>query len=63
MRTLRKDCTGLELSVAAMFNALELDGVPEEVARIHGLIVGRSHAELQLVERVLVVLLESLEDE
>lgn len=61
LRTLRKVCKGLGLSVAAMFNSFELEGVPEEIARINGLLIGRSSAELKLVERVLSTLFEELD--
>lgn len=44
-----------------MFNSFELEGVPEEVARINGLLIGRSSAELKLVERVLATLFEELD--
>ena len=58
---MRKVCRGLGLSVAAMFNSFELEGVPEEVARINGLLIGRTSAELKLVERVLATLFEELD--
>ncbi|KIG17046.1 hypothetical protein DB30_03643 [Enhygromyxa salina] len=44
-----------------MFTSFELEGVPEEIARINGLLVGRSPAELKLVERVLATLFEELD--
>ncbi|WP_052547513.1 helix-turn-helix domain-containing protein [Enhygromyxa salina] len=61
LRTLRKVCKGLGLSVAAMFVTFELEGVPEDVARITGLLIGRSAVELGLLERVLAALIEELE--
>jgi transcriptional regulator with XRE-family HTH domain len=61
LRTLRKVSKGLGLSVAGMFNSFELEGIPEEIARINGLLIGRSAAELKLVERVLATLFEELD--
>ena len=61
LRTLRKVCKGLGLSVSAMFNSFELETQPESLARIHGLLVGRSPAELKLAERVLFELFAGLE--
>lgn len=61
MRTLRKICKGLDLSVAAMFNSFELDSQSDEISRIHALLLGRSQAELVLVERVLSELFAGLE--
>jgi transcriptional regulator with XRE-family HTH domain len=60
LRTLRKVCQGLELSVAAMFNSFELDAQPEEISRIHAMLLGRSRAELALVERLLTELFAGL---
>jgi transcriptional regulator with XRE-family HTH domain len=61
LRTLRKVCKGLDLSVGAMFNAFELVDEPVEMSRIHALLLGRSQAELVLVERMLSELLAGLE--
>ncbi|WP_106390177.1 helix-turn-helix domain-containing protein [Enhygromyxa salina] len=61
LRTLRKVCSGLGLSVAAMFNSFELEDVPEEVARINALLMGRSAAQLKMVERLLATLFEELD--
>jgi transcriptional regulator with XRE-family HTH domain len=62
LRTLRKVCVGLQISIALMFNSFELDGsAPEELSRIHALLLGRSQAELVLVERVLLELFEGLD--
>ncbi|KIG11831.1 hypothetical protein DB30_02412 [Enhygromyxa salina] len=61
LRTLRKVCKGLGLSIAALFGSFELGGVTEEVARISGLLIGRSPAELKLLERVLATLIEELD--
>jgi transcriptional regulator with XRE-family HTH domain len=61
LRTLRKVCKGLDLSVAAMFNSFELDSQPEEISRIQALLLGRSHAELVLVERLLSELFAALD--
>jgi transcriptional regulator with XRE-family HTH domain len=61
LRTLRKVCKGLEISVAAMFNSFELGDQPEELSRIYALLLGRSQAELVLVERVLSELLAELD--
>jgi transcriptional regulator with XRE-family HTH domain len=61
--TLRKVCKGLGLSVPAMFNSFALvegEG-SEQLARIHALLVGRSEAELALVERVLLELFAGLD--
>ncbi|PRP94866.1 hypothetical protein ENSA7_76890 [Enhygromyxa salina] len=58
---MRKVSKGLGLTVAAMFTSFELEGVPEEIARINGLLAGRSPAELKLVERVLATLFEELD--
>jgi transcriptional regulator with XRE-family HTH domain len=52
LRTLRKVCMGLDLTVAAMFNSFELDAESEEISRIHAMLLGRSHAELRLVEHM-----------
>jgi transcriptional regulator with XRE-family HTH domain len=60
LRTLRQVCKGLEVSVAAMFTSFELDGIPEGVARISGLLIGCSSAELKLLERLVAILLEDL---
>jgi transcriptional regulator with XRE-family HTH domain len=62
LRTLRKICAGLGLSVAAMFSSFELDGDTEEIARIQCMLVGRSPAVLRLVERVLSELLAGLDE-
>jgi transcriptional regulator with XRE-family HTH domain len=62
LRTLRKAAAGLGLSVAAMFNSFELDGVPEGVARIIALLIGRASAELELIERVLATLIEAFDE-
>src|SRR5690242_3644622 len=61
LRTLRKVCKGLDLSVAAMFNSFELGEEPEQMSRIHALLLGRSQAELVLVERMLSELFAGLE--
>jgi transcriptional regulator with XRE-family HTH domain len=62
LRTLRRVCKGMEVSVARMFAAFELDAVPEEVARISGQLIGRSSAELKLLERLVAILLADLEN-
>jgi transcriptional regulator with XRE-family HTH domain len=61
LRTLRKVCKGLELSVAAMFNSFELGAESEELSRIQAMLLGRTQAELVLVERVLSELFAALE--
>lgn len=61
LRTLRKVCKGLGLSVSAMFNSFELDSQPESLARINSLLAGRSQAELALIERVVFELLDELD--
>ena len=61
LRTLRKVCKGLGISVAALFNSLELSDSGRGLSRITDLLVGRSPAELQLVERVLTSLLGGLD--
>ena len=62
LRTLRKVCVGLQISIASMFNSFDLDGpAPEELSRIHALLLGRSQAELVLVERVLSELFAGLD--
>jgi transcriptional regulator with XRE-family HTH domain len=62
LRTLRKVCKGLELSVAAMFNSFELDAQSEELARIHAMLLGRSPPELRLVEHMLSELFAGLDE-
>jgi transcriptional regulator with XRE-family HTH domain len=62
LRTLRKICKGMGLSLGAMFTSFELSGVPEEIARIDGMLVGRSPAVLRLVERVVSELLAGLDE-
>lgn len=62
LRTLRKVCKGLGISVAAMFNALELSEPSEHMLRITTLLVGRSVADLQVSERVLTELLDGLDE-
>lgn len=61
LRTLRKVCGGLGLSVASMFNSFELDEAFGELSRIHALLLGRPQSELVLVERVLSELLAELD--
>lgn len=61
LRTLRKICGGLGLSVAAMFNSHELSDGCEELARINSLLTGRPSVVLRLIERVITELLEALE--
>jgi transcriptional regulator with XRE-family HTH domain len=61
LRTLRKVCMGLDLSVAAMFNSFELDTESEEISRIHAMLLGRSHAELRLVEHLVSELFVGLQ--
>jgi transcriptional regulator with XRE-family HTH domain len=63
LRTLRKVCGGLGLSVATMFNSFELrdNEASAELARIHTLLLGRAQAELVLVERVLTELFAGLD--
>jgi transcriptional regulator with XRE-family HTH domain len=61
LRTLRKVCMGLDLTVAAMFNSFELDAESEEISRIHAMLLGRSHAELRLVEHLVSELFVGLE--
>jgi transcriptional regulator with XRE-family HTH domain len=62
LRTLRKICKGLELSVAAMFNSFELDAESEELARINAMLLGRSHPELRLIEHLLSELFDGLDE-
>lgn len=61
LRTLRKVCMGLDLTVAAMFNSFELDTESEEISRIHAMLLGRSQAELRLVEHIVTELFVGLE--
>jgi transcriptional regulator with XRE-family HTH domain len=61
LRTLRKVCMGLDLTVAAMFNSFELDAESEEISRIHAMLLGRSRAELRLVEHLVTELFVGLE--
>lgn len=61
LRTLRKVCMGLELSVASMFNAFELEAESEEISRINAMLLGRSRAELRLVEHMITELFVGLE--
>jgi transcriptional regulator with XRE-family HTH domain len=63
LRTLRKVCKGLGLSVAVMFNSFELgeNEASAELSRIHALLLGRAQAELVLVERVLSELFDGLD--
>lgn len=63
LRTLRKVCKGLGITVAAMFGSFELRGVPEELARVNSALTGRSPAVLGLVERVVLELLASLDED
>ncbi len=44
-----------------MFNSFELGEEPEQMARIHALLLGRSQAELVIVERILSELFAGLE--
>jgi transcriptional regulator with XRE-family HTH domain len=55
LRTLRKVCNGLGVSVAVMFSSFELgeNEASAELPRIHALLLGRTQAELVLVERML----------
>jgi transcriptional regulator with XRE-family HTH domain len=62
LRTLRKVCKGLDLSVAAMFNSFELDAQSEELSRIHAMLLGRSPPELRLVEHMLSELFAGLDE-
>lgn len=62
LRTLRKVCKGLGLSISAMFNSYELELEPEGLARITALLLGRSERELVMVERVLAELFAALEE-
>lgn len=52
---------GLDLTVAAMFNSFELDTESEEISRIHAMLLGRSQAELRLVEHIVTELFVGLE--
>jgi transcriptional regulator with XRE-family HTH domain len=62
LRTLRKVSKGLGISVVGLLDSFALgDGVPEELSRIHALLVGRSRAEITLVERVLSELFAGLD--
>lgn len=61
LRTLRKLCKGLGISVSAIFNSFELEDPSEGLARITGLLLGRSEAELKMVERILVELFSGLD--
>ena len=61
LRTLRKVCTGLDVSLSAMFSSFELGDMPEEMSRIPALLLGRSQAELVLAEHMLLELLAGLE--
>lgn len=63
LRTLRKVCKGLNLSVGALFLSFELEGIPVELQRIIGLLSGRSRPMLRLIERVLVELLDELDQD
>jgi transcriptional regulator with XRE-family HTH domain len=62
LRTLRKVCKGLELSVAAMFTSFELDAQTEEISRIHAMLLSRSRPELRLVEHLLTELFAGLDE-
>ncbi|KIG18841.1 hypothetical protein DB30_07177 [Enhygromyxa salina] len=46
--------------MAALFASFELDDVTEATARVSGLLIGRSRAELGLLERVLATLVAEL---
>jgi transcriptional regulator with XRE-family HTH domain len=62
LRTLRKVSKGLGISVIALFNSFALaHGAPEELSRIHALLIGRSLADITLLERVLSELCEGLD--
>lgn len=63
LRTLRKISDGLGISVVALFTSFALaDGAPEELSRILALLVGRSRADIAMVERLLSALFEGLEE-
>lgn len=61
LRTLRKVCRGLGLSVSAMFNSFELEQQSEGLDRLMALLLGRSERELALIERISVELLTELD--
>lgn len=61
LRTLRKVCKGLGLSVAALFNSFELADPSGVGLRIAALLAGRSDADLGLIERVLTKLLAGID--
>jgi transcriptional regulator with XRE-family HTH domain len=63
LRTLRKVCEGLGISVAVMFSSFELseDEASAALPRIHALLLGRPQAELVLVEHVLSELFAGLD--
>ena len=61
LRTLRKLCRGLGLSISAMFNSFELEQQSEGLARLTALLLGRSERELALIERIAVELLTELD--
>jgi hypothetical protein len=52
---------GLDLTVGAMFNSFELDAQSEEISRIHAMLLGRSDAELKLVEHMVSELFVGLD--
>jgi transcriptional regulator with XRE-family HTH domain len=62
LRTLRKVCKGFGISVAALFNSFELSEPSEVASRITALLVGRSVADLKVVERILTKLLAGLDE-
>ncbi len=61
LRTLRKVCRGLGLSISAMFNSFQLEHPSERLARISALLLGRSERELAMAERILGELFSELD--
>jgi transcriptional regulator with XRE-family HTH domain len=62
LRTLRKVSRGLEISVIGLFNSFALaDEAPEELSRIHALLIGRSRADITMVEHMLSELFAGLD--
>jgi transcriptional regulator with XRE-family HTH domain len=62
LRTLRKVCKGLDISLSGMFNSFELDHLPAQISHITTLLIGRPEAELRLVEHMVEQLLAALDD-
>ena len=62
LRTLQKVREGFGISVAALFNSFEMSEPSEVGSRITALLVGRSVADLEVVERILTKLLAGLDE-